>query len=163
MGVNVMRYRDIRGLRSGRLTVIEPNGRNAENRIMWRCKCDCGGEVTVGANSLTRDSGTKSCGCLRKDAAQARLKKSGPWNEGKSYAIEGGKKVYKTRHSWAKALIRERGNRCEICGWDKARCDAHHRAKKSEGGLHTLENGIVLCPNCHRIAHEKGLEALCGS
>ncbi|NCQ35041.1 HNH endonuclease [bacterium] len=42
------------------------------------------------------------------------------------------------------------------CGWDKARCDAHHREPKAKGGKHTIQNGMVLCPNCHRIAHEAG-------
>lgn len=63
---------------------------------------------------------------------------------------------YRTRHSWAKAVIRHYGNKCQRCGWDEARCDAHHRTPKAEGGLHTIKNGIVLCPNCHRIHHEKG-------
>jgi predicted HNH restriction endonuclease len=28
--------------------------------------------------------------------------------------------------------------------------------KRSRGGIHTIKNGIVLCPNCHRIEHEAG-------
>jgi hypothetical protein len=33
--------------------------------------------------------------------------------------------------------------------------DAHHIKFHSLGGAHTLENLIALCPNCHRLVHEK--------
>lgn len=145
--------RNITGHRNGRLVAIECVGRNHEGRAIWRCRCDCGGERIVQSNNLTRPSGTKSCGCLRAEAAAARLKSDGQWNEGKSYAIDGGERCYRTRHAWAKASIRHYGNRCERCAWDAARCDVHHREKKSEGGKHTISNAVVLCPNCHRIVH----------
>lgn len=86
----------------------------------------------------------------------AQRKRVGAWNEGKSYAIREGEHCYRTRHAWAKAAIRHYGNKCERCGWDSARCDVHHREHKARGGLHTLANAIVLCPNCHRIEHDKG-------
>ncbi len=141
------------GVRNGRLVTIRPAGKAADGHIVWLCRCDCGNEKRVASNML-RDTGTKSCGCLRKEAQARRLKRDGAWNEGKSYAINNGERCYKTRHAWAKAVIRHYGNRCERCGWDKARCDAHHRSHKAQGGLHTITNGIVLCPNCHRIEHE---------
>jgi hypothetical protein len=39
---------------------------------------------------------------------------------------------------------------CEQCGWDKAPCDRHRRVK--ENGYVT-DNVVILCPNCHRVAH----------
>lgn len=146
--------RDITGVRNGRLVAVELVGRNREGRALWRCLCDCGTEKTVQGNSLVRASGTKSCGCLRRDTNAAKARAGGSWNDGKSYAIEGGERCYKTRHSWAKAVIRHYGNKCERCGWSKARCDAHHRTAKASGGMHTIANGMVLCPNCHRVEHE---------
>jgi hypothetical protein len=148
------------GFRNGRLVTVAPRGKSADGHINWLCQCDCGETKTVASNML-RDSGTKSCGCLRKEAASKRLAKNGVWNEGKSYAINGGEHCYKTRHSWAKAAIRKYGNKCMECGWDKARCDVHHRIRKAIGGLHTLTNALVLCPNCHRVHHES--ESLCAS
>lgn len=56
----------------------------------------------------------------------------------------------------ATEAIRHYGPACERCGWNAARCDVHHRKPKGAGGLHTLENAIVLCPNCHRVEHEGG-------
>ena len=146
--------RDLTGHRNGRLVAVECVGRNREGRAMWRCMCDCGGQKIVQGNNLTRETGTKSCGCLRSEANRAKRLRDGAWNEGRSYAVNAGERCYKTRHSWAKAAIREYGNKCERCGWAQARCDVHHREAKATGGLHTLGNAIVLCPNCHRIEHE---------
>lgn len=39
------------------------------------------------------------------------------------------------------------------CGWDEARTDTHHIKSRRDGGKHTLSNLLVLCPNCHRLAH----------
>ena len=43
---------------------------------------------------------------------------------------------------------------CSICAWDEARCDIHHILPKKNGGTNSLDNLIVVCPNCHRKAHE---------
>ncbi len=143
------------GLRVGKLSVIKLFGKTADNHLAWLCLCDCGKQKVVSSNSLTRKSPSLSCGCNNKEAAQVKRKLT-PWNDSLSYSIEGGRHCYKTRHAWAKAAIRTFGNKCQLCGWAAARCDVHHKTKKSEGGLHTLENAIVLCPNCHRVEHECG-------
>ena len=88
--------RDITGVRNGRLVAVELVGRNHEGRALWRCLCDCGTEKTVQGNNLVREGGTKSCGCLRRDANAAKIQANGSWNDGKSYAIEDGKRCYKT-------------------------------------------------------------------
>lgn len=150
------RIRDISGFRNGRLVAVECVGRNHEGRAMWLCRCDCGNDRVVQSNNLLRPAGTKSCGCLRVDASAKRVTQSGAWNDGKSYSIKGGLHCYKTRHSWAKAAIRLMGNKCQICGWSDARCDVHHKVPKASGGLHVLENAIIICPNCHRALHEGG-------
>lgn len=43
---------------------------------------------------------------------------------------------------------------CEVCGWQKTTCDRHHIIPLSDGGKDKIKNVIVLCPNCHRLAHE---------
>jgi len=58
--------RDISGQRFGRLTALEFAGYKQytrERKRMWKCRCDCGKEVTVAYMYLT-GGGTKSCGCL---------------------------------------------------------------------------------------------------
>ena len=60
------KFIDLTGKRFERLTVIEIAGRDAKNRIRWRCKCDCGNETLVQTGKLT-SGGTKSCGCWSRD------------------------------------------------------------------------------------------------
>ena len=148
--------RDLTGLKTERLTVLERAGSGKDGHAKWRCKCFCGKTKTVSSNSLTRQIPVRSCGCMNRSVAQGRRKIDGAWNEGKSYAIESGEHCYKTKHAWSKAVIRHYGNKCQECSWNKGRCDAHHRTPKARGGKHTISNGIVLCPNCHRIHHEQG-------
>ena len=47
----------------GKLTVIEFAGRNTLKKILWRCRCECGGETTVPSGSLVTGN-TSSCGCV---------------------------------------------------------------------------------------------------
>jgi hypothetical protein len=146
-------HSNLSGQKFGRLTAVSPHSKSTDNHIRWLCRCECGKESVKNSNSLKCGS-VKSCGCLRKDASLKRRTENGVWNEGKSYSINRGEHCYKTRHSWAKAVVKYYGNKCQACGWNKARCDAHHVVEKAEGGTHTISNGRVLCPNCHRIHHE---------
>jgi hypothetical protein len=61
-------------------------------------------------------------------------------------------KNFKHSYDWKNALIRVYGYRCQVCGYDKV-VDAHHIIPVSMGGKSTLENGILLCPNCHAEEH----------
>lgn len=147
--------RNLIGHRNGRLVVTGPaEGRAADGHRLWVCLCDCGETCIVQSNNIIREAGTKSCGCLNREHAAANSRNI-RWNLGKTYPIQDGERIYKTKHSWAKAVLRFFGNKCQKCGWNKARCDAHHKIPKSEGGKNTIANGIVLCPNCHRIEHCK--------
>ena len=52
--------------RFGRLVAIEPLPERERygHSILWRCRCDCGREIEVPANQLSRGR-YKSCGCMR--------------------------------------------------------------------------------------------------
>lgn len=67
---------DLVGQRFGRLVVIEEAGLDKHRSVLYRCKCDCGIEVTVSSNSLRRGN-TTSCGCYHKERVAERLKKHG--------------------------------------------------------------------------------------
>lgn len=69
--------RDITGQRFGRLTALYPTGaRGKGGSLIWRCQCDCGGEVDAPLHQLTAGY-RKSCGCLsrpsRKDFVGKRF------------------------------------------------------------------------------------------
>lgn len=58
---------NITGQRFGRLIVLEPESKSP-NGIVWKCRCDCGGTVSVVSTALrNKDHGTKSCGCIWKE------------------------------------------------------------------------------------------------
>lgn len=73
---------DLIGRRFGRLvvTAAAPRGRWGS---WWVCQCDCGQEHRVSHSCLM--SGTKSCGCLRRDKAKEFLRENNPnWRGGKA-------------------------------------------------------------------------------
>lgn len=51
---------------------------------------------------------------------------------------------------------------CMKCGWNKGKCEVHHRVHKSKGGLNTLNNAEMLCPNCHSAEHRGPRHDVCG-
>lgn len=60
------RFRDLTGLRYGRLVVIAFVGVSGPRRTLWLCQCDCGNQKTTTTRCL--NSGyTQSCGCLLHD------------------------------------------------------------------------------------------------
>lgn len=70
--------KDLTGKVFGRLTVISldpepyvsPSGKKKRR---WKCKCECGKEVTVLTNALTnKNGGTKSCGCIQKSITRSK-------------------------------------------------------------------------------------------
>lgn len=60
-----MKFQDLKGLRFGRLTVIE-RVENRASRVCWMCKCDCGNYTKATSNALKVGS-TTSCGCKAKE------------------------------------------------------------------------------------------------
>lgn len=66
----------------GRLTVVREGEPETPGRRRIVCRCACGVEVTAGLIALTTGN-TKSCGCLSRDAAAARMKTHGATIGGK--------------------------------------------------------------------------------
>lgn len=46
---------------------------------------------------------------------------------------------------------------CSKCEWyyDNVSCDIHHIIERKNGGNNEHENLTYLCPNCHRLVHNK--------
>ena len=57
---------DIKGQRYGRLEVVG-KAPSKNRHTYWVCQCDCGAELTVRTDAITRGP-TKSCGCYHQDA-----------------------------------------------------------------------------------------------
>jgi hypothetical protein len=55
----------------GRLTVLAYVGKDKWNHSLWRCRCDCGTEITVDTTRL-KSGHTTSCGCARRLRTKTR-------------------------------------------------------------------------------------------
>lgn len=56
-------------------------------------------------------------------------------------------------------ILKRLGVGCSRCGWAEGTSDLHHiRGRKVPNPDHH-ENLALLCPNCHRLVHEKKVEA----
>ena len=61
-----MKKEDLTGQTFGRLTVLGLAEKKRGNRVYWRCRCTCGGEIAVEGSHL-KNGHTKSCGCYRRE------------------------------------------------------------------------------------------------
>lgn len=68
--------KDLRGVRFGALTVVDPAREMSGRRLKWRCVCDCGNERYWESSNLRRGL-AKSCGCKKMEPHRARLTKHG--------------------------------------------------------------------------------------
>lgn len=59
-----MAIKNLQGQRFGRLTVVEFKGQDNQGNALWRCECDCGGEIVTRNRVLSQGDAT-SCGCKR--------------------------------------------------------------------------------------------------
>ena len=66
--------------------------------------------------------------------------------------------IHRTLTAWSNACKQFFGDKCIICGWDEAPCDAHHVLPKSKQGKNSLYNCAILCPNHHKLAHTNKLK-----
>lgn len=57
----------------------------------------------------------------------------------------------KKHKAWVRdQAIKFYGERCELCGFGMV-VDIHHIIPKYMGGEHSIDNLIVICPNCHAL------------
>ena len=64
---SVMKYKDLTGLRIGKLTVLEPTEERIRSAVVWRCRCDCGNEILIESRRL-KPGVVYSCGCEKAPA-----------------------------------------------------------------------------------------------
>lgn len=84
-----MAFRDLTGLRFGRLVVLgldEEYCKKYKRRSYWRCKCDCGGYTTVTTSHLLNGH-SKSCGCLARETASKLMSKRNKYYFNDEYNI----------------------------------------------------------------------------
>jgi len=78
----------LNGRRFGRLVVVGCAG-YANGHILWRCKCDCGGETVASRSDLERGM-VKGCGCMQPQLASVNPR----WRGGVRKSRDGYRMVY---------------------------------------------------------------------
>ncbi len=58
--------KNLTGMKFGRLTALEPVRTEEKRGVIWKCRCECGGEKEVPARYLIRGQ-TASCGCIQQE------------------------------------------------------------------------------------------------
>ena len=56
--------------------------------------------------------------------------------------------------TYRNGILKVRGDKCEVCENESREIlQIHHITQLSDGGIDTMNNITVLCPNCHRTIH----------
>ena len=121
-----MRVKNISGVKFNRWTVIERRGSNRRGKSLWLCRCDCGTERIISAETL-RKGQSMSCGCLAKEINTTHgatdsitytswvqmIRRCHGSGEGAVYKSRGIKVCDRWRYSF-KAFVSDMGERASI-------------------------------------------------
>jgi hypothetical protein len=66
------RGKNLEGHKIGRLLIVKRVDKNRQGNYTWLCNCDCGKSKIISSLGLL-SGGTKSCGCLKAEAASERM------------------------------------------------------------------------------------------
>lgn len=145
----------------GRLSVTECIYEKGETYV--KCKCDCGKEKIIRGADIKK--GTKSCGCLLREnmsiIGKIKGKDKGCYNH---LLTEQDRIIQKNRHrtlnieleNWKNTIRYKFNNTCQICNLKNNNIHVHHISSWSTDIINRFDinNGIVLCKNCHNIFHK---------
>lgn len=103
---------DLTGKRFGRL-IVEGRDFDTDSKcVYWKCRCDCGNNISVKANHLT-EGNTKSCGCYQKEVSSVVHKKH-DMSHNRLYKIRDGM-MYRCTNPNSKAYKYYGGRGIKIC------------------------------------------------
>lgn len=155
---------ELRGQQFNRLLVLEEVGRDRENNVLWKCRCNCGNETIVPASRL-RNGHTGSCGCLKRQRIiESRLLPKGEaaFNEFyRNYRGNARRKglVFDISEDTFRKLITQE---CFYCGTPPR--DGYYTKRNRNGNLkrngidrvdnergYVGDNIVTCCRHCNRV------------
>lgn len=160
---------DLIGRKFNRLTVLEDVGRK-NNRVLWKCQCDCGNIVNVVSDSL-QSGNTQSCGCYHKERISETTSRElhYNWKGGIAPLYEAIRACTQYRN-WRTTVVTRDRYTCQYCGDSRGGnlhahhiiffstiMEAHNISTLKEAAaceiLWDISNGLTLCQACHKQAH----------
>jgi hypothetical protein len=66
------RFKNLKGIKFGRLSVVEYAGQTPSYHHKWRCVCECGNSIEVYAGNLIKGPSV-SCGCYQRQSSSVRM------------------------------------------------------------------------------------------
>ena len=152
---NCWRISDMTGQRFGRLVVIGRTAKRWQGNVVWKCRCDCGKEVSIPGNRLQQGK-TKSCGCLRRDLASRKGVEHPGWDPTLTDEYRRNKRRDAGYQSWRKLVVERDAYTCQRCGAQEHLVTHHIENYRDNPDKRVLlENGIVLCNTCHAEFHSQ--------
>ena len=150
---------DLTGKEFGRLVAIKRLDKQDGSAVKYLCKCECGNFKEILAKSLVGGH-TKSCGCLRNEAAskmcKERIGELHPnWNPSRTDEERSVARMYPEYYEWRAAVFERDNHTCQKCGKIGGKLRAHHidgYANNEEMRLE-LSNGATLCKKHHDELH----------
>ena len=74
---------------------------------------------------------------------------------GRSQPLDLGRKArFHTEPQRIALMLRDGGCAAVGCDWPPGMCHVHHRTPWSRGGMTTVDEGLMLCPRHHTLAHD---------
>lgn len=152
------RYRDVTGMKFGRLTALTRIKKEGTTRAYWRCKCNCGIITEVSLREL-QSGGTRSCGCLLSDILKEMIGEnhsrynpeiSDEQRMSNRYQLHGFSMA-----NWRKEIFNSDDYVCQGCGKRGHTLNAHHLNAWNAFPEQRFDtaNGITLCSDCHKEFH----------
>ncbi len=133
--------------RFGKLTVISRN--KIDGKFYWKCQCDCG-NIIYRESYVLRTGHIRSCGCLLRSSKQ---NKENINKINKNLSRSGFSKQY---NLWRKNILVRDGYQCVLCkSIDKLHVHHLNSYSQYEEERFLIENGTVLCEDCHVKFHKK--------
>jgi 5-methylcytosine-specific restriction endonuclease McrA len=146
---------DLTGHTYGRLTVIsldEPTGK-------WVCSCECGGTAYSKKSSL-QSGGTKSCGCLQREAVSlTRISQLKEIRRNKGLPEETEDSLERSKFKpLALNILKRDKYTCAWCSQTGKQLNVHHiEPWATNVNSRFIENNLVtLCVPCHKEIHKGG-------
>ena len=164
-----LRSRDLTNVKLGRLLVIE-RAEDINDRIHWKCLCDCGNTITVMAATLNKSSKpTRSCGCLRKENTFSQIEYGRSAFNQVLKAYRFGASSRGLPFSLTEDEFRDLTKKnCHYCGEEPSketsfvangqyRYNGLDRVDNSKG--YTLENCVPCCQQCNFLKGKMNVES----